>query len=283
MYVSTLSRRAYAEPIIRYVDPSGQYFGQRLMCRDDEASLRNDRKSIAVFFPDDSRMVIVLDDSPAVWRREGHKDALMQIEAFHFFNRLHHQPPTLVPGAHRDCVLPRIAEVLLAVHADYFAHDPEYEVFDSLADFRRRVLGGCYLLFVDVWPLDQAAIRDECVGRAEDFGATVLLSLMSYCTHIVTTNLRAEMVQAALEFEGIWIVSRLWFDFSCFQYRRLDERDPAFRVEPAAPARTAGPRQRSEPPSETELNSTDLELALECEEETSTSSVDLTFLDEPTE
>jgi FCP1-like phosphatase family protein len=276
MYVSTLSRRAYAEPIIRFLDPSGAYFGQRLMCRDDQASLKIDRKSVAAFFPSDSGMVLVLDDCPLVWQQF---NRLMPIEPFHFFNREARPLPIVIPGAEQDCALPRIAEVLLEIHEDYFKHDRGYDVMISLYDIRMRVFSDCYILFADVWPPDQTVRREEMVQRAEHFGATVLVGFTAYCTHVVTLSMQAPAVIEALEYKDIWLVHYCWFDWSCYQYMRLDERDQRFRINPEAPAMTQGQRQRQDPPAERELDSSDIDLSSEDSEEES-SSVDLSFLDE---
>jgi RNA polymerase II subunit A-like phosphatase len=296
MYVSTLSRRSYAEAILRFIDPSSVYFANRLMCRDDEASPKNDRKSIVGFFPDDGTMVVIVDDCPSVWMADWRDGGLLQIEGFHYFKRLPHQNPSVVENAVEDAALVRMSEVLLAIHSDYFTHDFGYHVVLSLTDIRMRVLNGCYLYFADIWPADQLGVRDDIIRRAEQFGGTVLVNFMPYCTHVVTMSMKSAQIEVALQYEGIWLVSWSWFDLSCLWYKRLDEKEPRFRVDSTAPAATVGALRRADPPSEAELNSTDIDNACETfsdsspesregaageEEDDSTSSVDLTFLDDP--
>jgi FCP1-like phosphatase family protein len=277
-YVSTLASRKYAERVVQYIDPAGEYFGSRLLCGDDSAAIVGQRKSLTAFFQDDGAMALIVDDSPQVWRQSR---GVVQIEPFDFFN-CWAVPPTVWDSGKDDRALPLIAEVLLAVHADYFSHERGYHVLLSLSALRERVLRGCHLLFLD---LQDARIRDDCFRRAEQFGASALVQFMPHCTHVVAMSLRGPDAQEALEFDGIFLVSYRWFHESCLRFARADEAEERFRIEDGAPAVTAGPRQRTDPPPEVDADTSELSMGLESDgeedgDEEESSSVDLAFLDE---
>ncbi|KAL7413349.1 HAD-like domain-containing protein [Mrakia frigida] len=65
MHVYTMGTRAYAEKVCEVIDPKGEFFGRRILSRDESGSLT--AKSIARLFPVDTSMVVIIDDRSDVW------------------------------------------------------------------------------------------------------------------------------------------------------------------------------------------------------------------------
>jgi FCP1-like phosphatase family protein len=264
LHISTLSRRLYALRVLEHLDPENIYFPSRLLCRDDDAG-RAMQKTVASFFPADDRMVVVLDDTPVVWHPQQTRadrqffHGLIQLEQFNFFCCPENGPPTIAPRAIRDTTLQRMAEILAQIHENYYeAPDPERHVLMTISDIKLTVLEGCYIFFTDIWREDDDAAICEFRRRTEQFGASSLVQFVPYCTHVIASSMAAMGVQEAAKYEGINLVNLRWFEQSCLHFRRADEGEPAFRIEPGAPAATTGELQRCDPPDEKDLSTGDL-------------------------
>lgn len=65
MHVYTMGTRSYAIAVAKIIDPTGKFFGDRILSRDESGSLT--QKTVERLFPVDTNMVVVIDDRADVW------------------------------------------------------------------------------------------------------------------------------------------------------------------------------------------------------------------------
>ncbi|TIB93400.1 FCP1-like phosphatase [Wallemia mellicola] len=80
MHVYTMGTRSYALAICQLIDPSGKYFGERILSRDESGSFT--QKSLQRLFPTDTSMCVIIDDRADVW---GDSPNLVKVIPFEFF------------------------------------------------------------------------------------------------------------------------------------------------------------------------------------------------------
>ncbi|KAH0932039.1 LOW QUALITY PROTEIN: hypothetical protein HID58_009156 [Brassica napus] len=78
LYIYTMGDRPYARQMAKLLDPKGEYFGERIISRDDGTT----SKSLDVVLGQE-KAVLILDDTENAW--PSHKDNLIVIERYHFF------------------------------------------------------------------------------------------------------------------------------------------------------------------------------------------------------
>ena len=66
LHIYTMASRNYAMTITRMIDPTGKYFGDRIMSRDESGSLTH--KNLKRLFPIYQSMVAIIDDRGDVWQ-----------------------------------------------------------------------------------------------------------------------------------------------------------------------------------------------------------------------
>ena len=76
-----MGSRSYAHAIVKLFDPDGRLFNDRILSRDDNEILENQKK-LERIFPTDDRMVLVIDDRTDVWPDCRN---LIQVPAYTFF------------------------------------------------------------------------------------------------------------------------------------------------------------------------------------------------------
>ncbi|KAA0176926.1 hypothetical protein FNF27_01748 [Cafeteria roenbergensis] len=84
--VDTAGTRAYARRVVAVLDPTGDLFGQRIVTRSDHNYMQTQQKSAHWLHRSlgDASMMVVLDDTAAVWGRTAPAN-LVQIEPYKFF------------------------------------------------------------------------------------------------------------------------------------------------------------------------------------------------------
>lgn len=80
MHVYTMGVRSYANAICAALDPSGAWFGSRVLSRNESGSDRV--KNLKRLFPSDQSMVVVIDDRADVWNWSPN---LVRVIPFEFF------------------------------------------------------------------------------------------------------------------------------------------------------------------------------------------------------
>jgi FCP1-like phosphatase family protein len=67
MHVFTLGTRLYALEIIKILDPTGEYFSNRILSKDEAFDKKSKTANLAALFPGEDRMVAIIDDYQHVW------------------------------------------------------------------------------------------------------------------------------------------------------------------------------------------------------------------------
>lgn len=80
MHIYTMATKAYAKAIAALIDPEGEYFGDRILSRDESGSVV--QKSLKRLFPVSTSMVAIIDDRGDVWRW---KPNLIKVLPYNFF------------------------------------------------------------------------------------------------------------------------------------------------------------------------------------------------------
>lgn len=80
LHIYTMATRNYALAIANIIDPTGQYFGDRILSRDESGLLTH--KNLKRLFPVDQSMVVIIDDRGDVWQWEAN---LLKVVPYDFF------------------------------------------------------------------------------------------------------------------------------------------------------------------------------------------------------
>ncbi|KAG4106103.1 hypothetical protein H8356DRAFT_923782 [Neocallimastix lanati (nom. inval.)] len=80
LHIYTMGTRSYANAIAKIIDPTSEYFGNRILSRDESGSFA--LKSIQRLFPCDQSMVVVIDDRADVWCWS---ENLIKVQPYNFF------------------------------------------------------------------------------------------------------------------------------------------------------------------------------------------------------
>ncbi|KAK9473988.1 uncharacterized protein V1510DRAFT_362099 [Dipodascopsis tothii] len=80
LHIYTMATRAYARAISKIIDPTGKYFGDRILSRDESGNL--EQKSLQRLFPVDTSLVCIIDDRGDVWKWS---DNLIKVIPYEFF------------------------------------------------------------------------------------------------------------------------------------------------------------------------------------------------------
>lgn len=80
MHVYTMATRAYAQAIMKIIDPERRYFGDRILSRDENYT--DKLKNLTRLFYQNTAMVVIIDDRADVWQYSPH---LVRVPVFNFF------------------------------------------------------------------------------------------------------------------------------------------------------------------------------------------------------
>ncbi|VVB16346.1 unnamed protein product [Arabis nemorensis] len=150
LYIYTMGDGRYAQQMAKLLDPKREYFGDRIISRDD--STVKDQKSLDVVLGQESS-VLILDDSEHVW--PNHKDNLIVIERYHFFasscKDFEHKYQSLSQlksdESEPDGTLATVLRVLKQTHRLFFEDGVEEtsgkDVRSILKQVRKEILKGC--------------------------------------------------------------------------------------------------------------------------------------------
>lgn len=227
MHVYTMGERGYALEMVKLLDPTGTFFGDHIVSKND--SISNSVKDLDVLIGSE-KSVLILDDSPKVWHK--HRANVLEVERYHFFpSSLRHF------GISGKCLLERendekaergplcsVWKMLKEIHEEYFSHpNPEQnDVREILKAKKRKVLVNCKVCFSRVFPKDQVPEQHPLWQLAEDFGATCTETLDEAVTHVVTTSLGT---QKAIEGRkmGKYVVRPEWLHASVYHFKKGKE------------------------------------------------------------
>ncbi|XP_021902583.1 RNA polymerase II C-terminal domain phosphatase-like 4 [Carica papaya] len=123
MYIYTMGDRPYALQMAKLLDPRGEYFGDRVISRDD-GTVKH-QKGLDVVLGQESA-VLILDDTENAWVK--HKDNLILMERYHFFASSCHQfgyncrslSELKSDENETDGALASVLKVLRQIHSKFF-------------------------------------------------------------------------------------------------------------------------------------------------------------------
>jgi RNA polymerase II subunit A C-terminal domain phosphatase len=81
LHIYTMGTRAYAQNVMRFVDPDRKLFGDRILSRDENGRFSTS-KSLDRLFPIDKSMVVMIDDRADVWKYD---NQLVRVAPYNFF------------------------------------------------------------------------------------------------------------------------------------------------------------------------------------------------------
>lgn len=128
LHIYTMGTRAYAENIVKIIDPNRKFFGDRILSRDESGSLTV--KTLRRLFPVDTKMVVIIDDRGDVW---GWHSNLMKVKAFEFFVGIGDINSSFLPKRPQDSAKPKVAvlEATVEEKSEDAKPDPSSEVKDT--------------------------------------------------------------------------------------------------------------------------------------------------------
>lgn len=248
LHIYTMGTRDYAEAVAKEIDPSGSFFKERILSRDESGSVT--QKKLQRLFPCDTSMVVVLDDRSDVW---SFSPNLIRIKPYEFFVGtgdincpFKKQPKVtqndsatkegIVAGEQQqqtvnnnnndddtktslftddDNELFTMLKILKDVHKDFYAKDPnndkEADVTHIIPRMKKSVLANVIIAFTDVIP---KKIKDPTLSwiwqMATSFGAVCSMDLTGKTTHLIAIKTGSK-VKAAREYgHSIRVVTPAW-------------------------------------------------------------------------
>ncbi|AED96984.1 unnamed protein product [Arabidopsis thaliana] len=231
MYIYTMGDRNYARQMAKLLDPKGEYFGDRVISRDD-GTVRHE-KSLDVVLGQESA-VLILDDTENAWPK--HKDNLIVIERYHFFSsscrQFDHRYKSLSElksdESEPDGALATVLKVLKQAHALFFENVDEgisnRDVRLMLKQVRKEILKGCKIVFSRVFPTKAKPEDHPLWKMAEELGATCATEVDASVTHVVAMDVGTEKARWAVR-EKKYVVHRGWIDAANYLWMKQPEEN----------------------------------------------------------
>ncbi|KAG2240893.1 hypothetical protein Bca52824_097003 [Brassica carinata] len=209
LYIYTMGDRPYARQMAKLLDPKGEYFGERIISRDD-GTVRH-QKSLDVVLGQE-KAVLILDDTENAW--PSHKDNLIVIERYHFFASSCKQFDHIFQSLSQlksdesepDGALATVLKVLKQTHSLFFE--------DGGEDLSGR----------DVRSLLKQAEDHPLWRVAEGLGATCATEVDESVTHVVAMDVGTEKVRWAIR-EKKFVVHRGWIDAANYLWKKQPEEN----------------------------------------------------------
>ncbi|KAF2610276.1 hypothetical protein F2Q70_00007863 [Brassica cretica] len=231
LYIYTMGDRPYSRQMAKLLDPKGEYFGERIISRDD-GTVRH-QKSLDVVLGQE-KAVLILDDTENAW--PSHKDNLIVIERYHFFasscKQFDHRFQSLSllksDESEPDGALATVLKVLKQTHSLFFEDGGEdlsgRDVRSLLKQVRKEILKGCKVVFSRVFPTKSQAEDHPLWRVAEGLGATCATEVDESVTHVVAVDVGTEKVRWAIR-EKKFVVHRGWIDAASYLWKKQPEEN----------------------------------------------------------
>ncbi|PON92284.1 FCP1-like phosphatase [Trema orientale] len=231
LYIYTMGDRPYALAMAKLLDPRREYFGDRIISRDD-GTVKH-QKGLDVVLGQESA-VLILDDTENAWTK--HKDNLILMERYHFFRSSCHQfgfncksfSELKSDESEAEGALATLLQVLKQVHSMFFdepGNDPiDRDVRQVLKTLRKEVLKGCKIVFSRVFPTKFQADNHPLWKIAEQLGASCSTELDPSVTHVVSTDAGTEKSRWAVK-EKKFLVNPKWIEATNYMWQKKPEEN----------------------------------------------------------
>jgi len=209
MHVYTMATRQYALEIAKIIDPTGDFFSDRILSRDASGSLLH--KDLKRLFPVSTQMVTIIDDRGDVWNWVPN---LVRVVPYHFWSNTGDINSQYLPkrsglvtpdqiedsddkiaSQNDDSELQCVGSALSTLHKEFYdIYDPKKlpdipNVGKILPALKSEVFDGCVLLFSGFFPLGTTDLDSaDIVQWVRSFGAVVLGDFLPSVTHVVARN-----------------------------------------------------------------------------------------------
>ncbi|PRQ16964.1 putative protein-serine/threonine phosphatase [Rosa chinensis] len=235
MSVYTMGERPYAQQMVKLLDPRNEYFGDRVVSRDD--STRKFEKNLDVVCAKESA-VLVLDDTQQVWIKQN-QDNVVLMRRYLFFRNSYDSFGFKYCMSHSElktdesdeqtqgAYLAAILQLLKRIHSMFF--DDKVAARDNLIDRDVRqvlksvgsqVLKGCKIAFGCVLA---SAAQADLWNMAEKLGAVCSTEVMDpSVTHVIETDAETENSQWAVK-DGKFLVHPQWIQAASFMWQKQPE------------------------------------------------------------
>ncbi|XP_020519619.1 RNA polymerase II C-terminal domain phosphatase-like 4 isoform X3 [Amborella trichopoda] len=230
MYVYTMGERAYALEMAKLLDPSGVYFGSRVISQGD-STVRH-QKGLDVVLGSECA-VVILDDTEHVWHK--HKENLVLMERYHFFSsscrqfNVHYKSLSELKRdeSESDGMLASILNVLKHIHQMFYYQEVETDFNGSdvrkvLKTIQSEVLKGCRLVFSRIFPTNYPVENQTLWRIAEQLGASCSKELDEAVTHVVSLDLGTEKARWAIQRKK-HLVNPGWLEATNYFWKRQPE------------------------------------------------------------
>ena len=230
LHVYTMGNREYAMRMVQLIDPTGEYFKNRVISSNDSTDAR--AKNLDIVLGNEKQMVIV-DDSPRIWVENGKN--VVVIERYHYFEISRHLygPPgpslllnNMDETADNSCLL-RVLEVLRRIHAQFFSHvtEEEADVRNEIKIQKKQILRGVYVVFSGFFPCAELHPEIQLIWKkASALGAICEPAFSENTTHVVAYRNGTKKTYEAKK-RGLYVVSATWLDMSETCWKKMPERD----------------------------------------------------------
>ncbi|GAB2241629.1 hypothetical protein Droror1_Dr00018404 [Drosera rotundifolia] len=223
LHLCTMGNKSYANEIVKVLDPTGALFAGRVISQEVDRdhfeceAISSKCKDLDGVMGMESA-VIIIDDTVCVW--PNNKPNLMTVDPYIFFpssrRQLGRSGASLLERGHderpEDNALASALAVIERIHHNFFSNRPLHgvDVRNILAYEKRKILGGCRIVFSGVFPLDERKPHHYPLWRiAEEFGAVCTKHFDEQVTHVVAMNPGTDKVKRALSTRR-HVVSKGW-------------------------------------------------------------------------
>ncbi|XP_004287124.1 PREDICTED: RNA polymerase II C-terminal domain phosphatase-like 4 [Fragaria vesca subsp. vesca] len=229
MYIYTMGDRAYALEMAKLLDPKKEYFGDRVISRDD--GTQRHQKGLDIVLGQESA-VLILDDTENAWIK--HKDNLILMERYHFFRSSCAQfgftceslSELKSDESEPEGALANVLDLLKRIHKMFF-----YDLGGNLVDrdvrqvlkiVRKEVLNGCKVVFSRIIPSKVLASSHHLWKMAEQLGAICSTEVDSTVTHVVALDAGTEKSRWAVK-HNKFLVHPRWLEAANYMWQKQAE------------------------------------------------------------
>ena len=244
--IYTAGTRKYAEAVVKILDPSGKYFGGRIVSRSD--ILPNEKggieKSLENIFLNDASMAVIIDDTENVWKGDQNSNLLL-VKPFRYFqgspevnnnpgqsggmvsvgpiiklsgdrSGMIHSSPDAINSCDYDDQLLRCLDIVKKIHSTFFTlvREPGTKnpaVGNIISKMKKEILHGCVVTFSYLIPKNETSPETHPLWQlAVMLGAQVTLDVCARTTHLITTQTQTGKVLECVNRGNIWILHPDW-------------------------------------------------------------------------
>ena len=257
MHVYTMATKQYALEIAKIIDPTGEYFADRILSRDASDNLVH--KDLKRLFPVSTRMVTVIDDRGDVWNWSPN---LIRVMPYQFWSGtgdinskfLPHRNGLVIPDKDpqlkSDGELLRVGQYLNDLHTKFYQNPTSADVAKVLPAMKCKAFKNCVLLFSGFFSLDTDLDNADIVQWVRSFGAVVVVDFLPSVTHVIAKNPGTMKARQASGHKKP--VVSIWWVFQCLKtWQHVDEQPYILEVEnPIGPESSESQSLEIEPDGE---------------------------------